>query len=299
MLDSVALLICRGDRYTLWWKCSLYTYSMKFLRGGIRLVLVTVGVIMLTSFTIDATDSLKTSQSALSLFATSQLAEKCPTGTVQIDLVDGGICMDIYENSVGADCGIKEPVVGLETNANIAIDGCMPESKPGAAPWVHVSYHQAKTLCAKKGMRLPSANEWYESALGTPDQYSECNTDGGLQETGKHKKCVSSRGVYDSVGNVWEWVDGVVQNGLYEGRTVPLKGYVTEADTAGIALQTDLAATALFGKDYFWSSASGTYAIMRGGFHGSQEDAGVYATHMNVTPSFAGAATGFRCVKSL
>jgi len=271
---------------------------MKFLKVGSRFLFVTVGIIVLTSFTIDATDTLRGSQSALSIFAGNALEEDCPEGMTLLDIAQGRLCVDLYENGVGVDCGIKNPSVALETKANIEMEGCVSVSEPNVSAWTQVTYHQAKTLCAKRDMRLPTSLEWYEAALGTPDDAS-CNIDGQLAAAGSYKQCVSSRGVYDSIGNVWEWVDAQVTDGLYENRTLPESGYVAEVDAAGVALSTNTSESDLYNKDYFWSDAVGTYAVIRGGFHGSAEDAGIYATHMKIAPSFSGSATGFRCVRSL
>lgn len=271
---------------------------MKLVKGGVRFFLVTVGIVMLTSFTIDATDTLRGSQSALSFLAGSALEEGCPEGTTQVDLSGKSICIDMYENSVGEGCGVKNPTVSLETKANIETESCQAVSVPKAIPWTQVTYHQAKELCVKKGMRLPSALEWYEAALGTPDSEA-CNTDGSLTKTGSYTGCVSSRGIYDAVGNVWEWVDGEVVDGMYGNRTLPEDGYVQEVDIAGVATVTGGQESELYNSDYFWSDAEGTYAVIRGGFHGSRADAGLYSVHAKIEPSFAGTATGFRCVGDL
>lgn len=271
---------------------------MKFLKVGTRFLLVIVGIIVLTSFSIDATDTLRTSQSALSMFANRVLQEGCPDGTIQIDLAQKSICMDIYENSVGEACDIKKPSEILETKANIDRQKCQSVSHKAMVPWTYVSYHQAKNLCAKRGMRLPSPQEWYEGVLGTPDT-DACNVKGNLAAAGNFDKCVSARGVHDGIGNVWEWVDAQVQDGYYDGRLVPESGYVSDIDIAGVALVTAEKGKELYNDDYFWSDPQGVYAMMRGGFFGSGSDAGVYTTHMKVAPSFAGIATGFRCVKDL
>lgn len=271
---------------------------MKWVWRSARWLFVSVGIVVLTSFSIDATDALRGSQSALSIFARQAVEGGCPAGMTAFDLADGVLCVDTYENSVGESCPDGRPQTELATKNNVDAAGCKAVSKPDATPWTYVSYHQAKTLCAKRETRLPTPTEWYEAGLGTPDTEG-CNLNGSLAPTGSHAACVSARGAYDMVGNVWEWVDGEVVAGVYASRAVPGEGYVAEVDTAGIPVLTDSSPSTLYNDDYFWSDAVGTYALMRGGFYGSRSDGGLYAVHAKTAPSFASAATGFRCVLRL
>lgn len=267
---------------------------MRRILVGVRWFLVTVGIVVLTSFSIDATDALRGSQSALSIFARNVAEGPCPSGMVAMDLAAGTLCVDVYENSVGEACPVLNPASPVDTKTNLDTSGCVAVSKPEAAPWTFVANHQAAALCAARGARLPTPEEWYEAALGTPDT-GVCNTSRGSGQTGV-PGCVSARGAYDMVGNVWEWVDGEVVTGAFGGRTVPPEGYVRAVDGAGIPVETSSQADPLFNGDYFWSAPEGTYAMMRGGFYSSGEDGGVYATHAKSAPAFASQATGFRCV---
>lgn len=271
---------------------------MRWVLKPLRWIFVSVGIIVLTSFSIDATDALRGSQSALSIFARQAAEGGCPSGMQKVDLATGPLCIDLYENGVGSACPQTAPRSSLDTKTNLETAGCEAVSAPDVYPWTYVSFHQAKTLCAARGARLPSAEEWYEAALGTPDT-DVCNTGGGGSATGAFGGCVSARGMYDMVGNVWEWVDGEVVDGNFANQAVPSEGYVHEVSGAGIALATQAAPSDLYNKDYFWSDSVGTYSLMRGGFYGSGQDAGIYATHAKTASSFASPATGFRCVVSL
>lgn len=271
--------------------------SMKWVKNSVRFVVVTVAVIAITSFTIDATDALRGSQSALSIIAQNALKGECPSGMKQIDLSEGSLCVDVFENSPGDDCLYKVVESDDNTQKNLNTQSCVSASQAKALPWTNVNYHQAKALCANRGARLPTALEWYEAALSTNEDL--CNLDGSKSETGKFDSCVSARGMYDMVGNVWEWVDEEVINGSYQGRSLPEDGYVTEADMAGVAAMTSEQPNEDFSEDYFWHSKNGVYAMMRGGFYGSEEDGGVYAVHTEVRPSFSSAAIGFRCVMNI
>lgn len=272
---------------------------MKFLKGGIRFLLVTVGIVILTSFTIDATDSFSRSQTALSLLAGSALESECPNGAVRIDLAGKSICVDRYENSADENCPILSPAFGLESKENIDADGCVSVSSPDVQPWTFISFHQAKALCAKKDMRLPSPLEWYEAGLGTPDS-EKCNVETqSVSKAGAYPECVSSRGVYDMVGNTWEWIDAQITYGEYEGRQLPESGYVQEVDTAGVVIESSGAPEPIYGEDYFHSDLQGVRAMMRGGHYSGGKDAGLFSVHTKVEPSFSSKGTGFRCVKTL
>lgn len=270
----------------------------KWALHSVRFLLVTAGVIILTSITIDATDTLRGSHSALSILADKALENNCPSDTVRIDRGAHSYCIDEFENSTGSGCAFTEPETAIDTKNNIAKASCQSAAIVDAVPWTFVTFHQAKELCARRGMRLPTSDEWYEAALGTPVT-GVCNTSRSLSRTGVTASCVSLHGAYDMVGNVWEWVDETIADGVYQGRQLPDEGYVSAADADGVATMTTTTPSVLFDKDYFWTSASGTYAMMRGGFYGSSEDAGLYAVHTKTTPSFASAAIGFRCVYDL
>ena len=72
---------------------------------------------------------------------------------------------------------------------------------------------------------------------------------------------------------------------------------MTQVDAGGVAvMSTDTPDTAFY-NDYIWSNPKGTYGIMRGGFYGSNADAGIYTLHAYTLPTTAGAAIGFRCVQ--
>lgn len=271
---------------------------MRWFKHSVRFLLVTVGIVVLTSFTIDATDALNGSQSALSILAKKATEGECSKGMIKIDLGERSFCVDEFENSPGSDCPVDKPGSADETQDNLNKPGCNSQSEVKAKPWTFISFHQAKAVCIARGGRLPSPTEWYEAAIGSPG-LSGCNLDGNIADAGDFPSCVSSRGAHDMVGNVWEWVDTTIEDGVYNGRKLPSEGYVTEADGSGVAISTGSNGESMFGNDYFWSDDNGSRAMMRGGFYGSGEDGGVYAVHTKVAPSFSSAAIGFRCVTDL
>lgn len=273
----------------------------RILRGG-RWLFVTVGVIGLTSFTVDATlTGGGMSQSALGILARSVAEEGggCGPGTSSLALDEKTVCVDTFEASPGNACPHGETNSVADTRNNLDEHSCQPVSTKDAVPWTFVTLGQAQELCARAGKRLLNPELWYRASLGVPDAHDAvtCNVQGsGLAETGAYAACTSGSGVLDMIGNAWEWVDGEVVDGSYEGRVLPDGGYVAEADTNGFVTKTAESPNPDYHEDYFWSSKEGTYGILRGGFYGSGNDAGLYAIQAKTAPSFSGSAIGFRCV---
>jgi formylglycine-generating enzyme required for sulfatase activity len=230
------------------------------------------GVVLLTSVTVDATLNNGTfSQSALGILALRAVESSCPQGTAHTTDGTREWCMDIYEVTPGSACPHTDITGTTQTTENMETSSCAAESKRDGRPWVFVSYHQAQEICAKRGMRLPNHQEWYMAAVGTPDSMERdgCNLNtNGLQRTGASPTCVSPRGMYDMIGNAWEWVDADVTDGMYAGRKLPETGYVSDADGAGVALATTEEEYGQFHRDYFWSLSEGSYGMIRGGYFG-------------------------------
>lgn len=261
----------------------------------VRSLVVLVGIIVLTSFTIDATDTLNGSQSALSFLAKQATETGCPQNMTELNLGERSLCIDSYENSLSSQCPQKNPNSVLDMQNNVNDNDCISTSLANETPAVFVSFHQAQTFCARRGGRLPNSYEWYDAALGTPDDDS-CNLNGTLAATGIRNECVSARGNYDMIGNAWEWTDGEVIEGTFEERLLPPNGFVSNADRAGLAVETAEAPSPLFNNDYFWSNKATRAVMMRGGFYRSGEDGGIYSVHADIEPTFGSGAIGFRCV---
>jgi len=277
---------------------------MKRFASIARWFLVTVGIVVLTSFTVDATLSGNSlSQSALGILATSVSGNKgCPEGTVSLGGDFDGVCVDIFEASPGDRCPVATISGAQHTRQNMNEGACAPVSAKDKDPWIFVTLHQAQELCGRTGKRLLSNAEWYRASLGSPDL--ENGTTCALHEDtpvrgGAYERCVSGAGVYDMVGNVWEWVDAQVENSVYEGRDVPESGYVAEADGDGVVTKTSDVGSLDYHSDYFWSEREGLFGMLRGGFYGSGNDAGVYSIQAKTVLSFAGNAIGFRCASDI
>jgi hypothetical protein len=268
---------------------------MRWLKYSLRFVLVTGGIIVLTSLGIDATQFLDGSQSALGILARKAVVSDCPAGMTLINATNKSYCIDTFEASVGESCIVKSPVTALDSKKNIDEASCQAESVAQRLPWTSITYLQAKETCAKRGGRLPNNYEWFEAALGTPDTQA-CNINGELKSTGSSPDCKSPRGTYDAVGNAWEWIDETVVDGKYQDRQLPTEGYVNEVDQSGVATQTSESANPLMNDDYFWINNSGPVTMMRGGFYGSGKDGGLYAIYSKVPTNFSSGAISFRCV---
>ncbi len=128
-----------------------------------------------------------------------------------------------------------------------------------------------------RGWRLPTESEW-EHALRAGDQSARygkvaeigwySNNSGNRSHPVAQKK-PSSLGLYDTLGNVSEWV----QDWYTESRNAQLKDY--------------------------WGPAKGKERSARGGFYGGDQNRLRFAYRYGVNPEFRGSGLGFRLVRSL
>ena len=268
------------------------------MKGVLKIGAVIFGAVIITALGIDAADTLSGSRSTMlgQLIATQEGV--CPDGMVEHPTASTFTCFDEYEASTDESCPVPNPQNEIDALKNAKDSGCGAVSAASRPPWTFVSREQAETACMRAGKRLPTNEEWQQIAAGTPDAVGDCNASKGkIEQTGDSPSCRSAAGAYDVVGNVWEWTSDDVFDGVYNGRDLPAEGYVLQVDKGGVATKSGTSPDELFGEDYFWSEKEGAYAMMRGGFYGSQEDAGVYTTHAATLPTMAGPAIGFRCVR--
>lgn len=233
--------------------------------------------------------------------------EKCPEDMVFVPSPNGGFCIDKYENSPGPNCPFQNPKNSAETRENLNDPNCKPVSVPGAIPWTFISRDQAEIACAKAGKRLPTNEEWYLAALGTPDKSSDwnsndCHLDFNWPEqpgrTGSGKNCVSSFGAFDMIGNVWEWVRETTNEGKIEGKELPEKGFVWGTDGKGFPSLTDPELpNSDYYEDFLWIVKEGQRNIARGGYWGNRERGGIYSAYIVYLPFQFNSGVGFRCVK--
>lgn len=265
----------------------------RWLKG----TLTVFGAVLLSTLGIYASDALQGIDGGIGNLASVNKAGICTEGSVPFKVDGQTLCVDMYEASPSKSCPHSQLVNPLQSEQNANTTGCYAASVKGALPWNYISLSQAQRMCAGAGKRLPSSDEWYHIALGTNPDTCVIDAD-GTKETGS-EACIASSGAYDVVGNVWEWVDESIVGNTFNGRTLPGEGYVTSVDAEGVAISSGENADDLYGKDYFWSKSEGVFGMIRGGFYGSDSDAGLYTINASVSTSFATLGVGFRCVKDV
>jgi hypothetical protein len=144
-----------------------------------------------------------------------------------------GFCIDSYEVVVEGPTGDHD-----QLRADAVRPQATAASRPGGIPTIGLTFVQAVLICentpvldaegAEVGRKhLATGQEWEDAGDGLPgpggtvypwgDTWDDarCATvaaDGhqvfdGVQPTGSFPGCVSPFGVYDQIGNAWEWVD--------------------------------------------------------------------------------------------
>jgi|SRR5215813_3838124 len=238
---------------------------------------------------------------------------RCPADAV----VAGAACLDKYEatvwrvpNAKTSNAGLVRKIqLGKVTAADLAAGGatqlgtashdyapcadngqdCADDiyavSLAGATPSANITWFQAQEACANSLKRLPTSAEWQIGADGTPDTggsdngTTTCNTDNlaGVTPTGTRSGCVSSRGAFDMVGNLYEWVADWVP------RSTTCPGWGSFSDDN----------LCLAGA----STTNGPGALLRGGDYGHFAEAGPFTTSASFGPSVFGVTIGFRCAR--
>ncbi len=195
------------------------------------------------------------------------------------DLTAGGATLLGMANGDYAPCA--------DSGQNCAND-IYAVSLPGVTPSAFITWFQAQQACRNSGKRLPSNAEWQAAVAGTPDPgpdngTTDCNTGSAVAAvaTGSRTNCVSSRGAFDMVGNLWEWVADWVPRS--PGCTGTWSTIVSP--TGDIQCLVDKATTGEPG------------ALLRGGSALDVASAGPLAVLGNNGPSFSNAFVGFRCAR--
>lgn len=259
--------------------------------------LTVLGAIFFSTLGIFASDRLQGIDGDIQNIAGVRGSTACDKNSVPMSGKNGIICVDMYEASPSKECPVGQPAAILHSEKNVNTQGCVAVSEHGTTPWNNISLPQAQRACAAAGKRLPTNDEWYAIVLGTHPESCIVNKE-GVAPTGT-EACKSSIGAFDVVGNVWEWVDATVNGYSFNNRTLPSEGYITSVDADGIAITSGTSTDELYGKDYIWTKSDGVFGMIRGGFYGSGEDAGLYTVNASVATSFASQGIGFRCVEDV
>lgn len=268
----------------------------------IKTFFIMVGSTILTTVSIQAVDTLDVKKISLLASVFGGGAGDCPSGMVLVGTSDVSFCVDQYEVSAGDRCLHDEPKTRADSHMNLSDPECVPVSEPKKRPWTSITQDQAARACERAGKKLPGNKEWHIAAAATPDVISRdksgCLLSGGeARDTGIGELCVSQSGIYDMVGNVWEWTGDILENGTLNGQSLPDGGYVVAMSPYGFPTETSANKEHSIGGDKFWIKKEGVVGVFRGGYWNSQTDGGIAAIHAEMDPSFSGTAIGFRCIK--
>ena len=213
----------------------------------------------------------------------------CPENMSYIDKF-GGYCIDQYTAS--------RPDA---TSGSVGSNGSMATSRQGVLPWVSINQGNANVACENAGKHLCSSAEWLGAAnlqgqvYYLPNDLSgspyNCNTGtSSAMPTGSSSGCVSSEGVYDMVGNVWEWNSEVVDT--VKPCNVGSGGYCYVQDDGSWGTSQG---SKYSGGAYFLAGNNNGRAVRRGGYWDSGADAGPFAVLLHWAPTDTGTTLGFRC----
>ncbi|HEV7732269.1 MAG TPA: SUMF1/EgtB/PvdO family nonheme iron enzyme [Candidatus Binatia bacterium] len=215
------------------------------------------------------------------LGANRSVVKRIQQGTVTVALLEAagatplGLARNIDDYAPCADSG-----------QNCA-DDIYAVSLPGVEPSAKLTWFQAQAACENARKRLPSNAEWQAAVAGTPDPGEDdgttaCNSASAFKAiaTGSRSACVSSRGAFDMVANLSEWVADWVPRATACATWSPAVSPTADDQCfAGAA------------------AAGEPAALLRGGSFVSGAQAGPLAILATNPPSGPNGTVGFRCAR--
>ena len=211
------------------------------------------------------------------------LSRDCPEGLVPVPTSNPEFCVQPYEAFI--------------------LDDGTASNKQGTTPDIHVSFVEAQEACRNtiidgQSMRLINHQEWKQAGghrpypwgdayaakkciLDSPETHGQWAT---VQPSGSMPDCVSEYGVYDQIGNAWEWVDiqqtatraawlkmvqehgydvtvkqtlieadeGLLSKLQYRAVCVNMKGLAIDQQLIVVDLNTPLQTIGIPGQGYLW-----------------------------------------------
>ncbi len=240
----------------------------------------------------------------------------CPEGMAFIPKL-GGFCIDKYEasHSDATFCDNSiEWSAGSEAHYG---ESPVPASVAGRIPWTTISQTNAATACAAAGKHLCSSEEWMAAAnlngqvYGLSDAVTDaacvvgatnscpshsqgggaaCNT--GSTNSQSPSNCVSAEGVFDLIGNVYDWTSDVVDVNADSADN----GWNYPNDDVSPPLWGNGEKSLHYGNDgVYTSSTKENRAVLRGGGWSIGGIAGLFSAYLSFDSALATCSVGFRC----